>query len=173
MWPYNTNGMSPSRVLPLLSTWLRALTLGFLWFGSSMTMCLLGVAGWRRRVQLPTPLRCLLPQYRETVIQFLQSTTQILGAHMLCGITCKAGVLEGLRPLSSLDLLLHTSLRSLPEQGKGEGAEPARLEQGSVCPAGWISWHAGTSAIPTARGRQGGWGRGPLFQEALCHLSYS
>lgn len=130
----------------------------FQWFGSNTTTCLLGVDLWGRigRVQLPALAGTLAASvWGDSPSQFPRSVAQIWGAQkkQSCSVgSQEKSVLQeessgGLRPLLGLDMLLHASSHSLPERGKGEGAEPTHSRQGSVCADGWISWRTGTSGV--------------------------
>lgn len=129
MWPYQRNGMSWSRVLPLLSIRLRALTLEFLWFGSSMTMCLLGVAGWGRKVQLPAPLGMLAASVRRDSSPIPPvhhpgfGSPRALWDHLQKLVLQKESF-EGLRPLSSLDLLRTPACAACLSREKGKELSP-------------------------------------------------
>lgn len=85
---------------------------------------------------------------RDSPFQLAQSVVWVLGAweKQPCSVS-KQGSFGGPRPLSGSDPPWRASSCSLHQRGKGEGAQPTRSQQGSVCPDGCISWCARTAGV--------------------------
>lgn len=153
-----------------------------LWFGSNMTMCLLGVdlqgrvRGFSSQLLLHT---CSLstegfsfpvpPAYGPDLGSLREAV-------LLCGITSKAGAPGGelwwVKASLQLGPTAAHQLLQLAWAGKRGRSRAHSLTAGLGLPwqvnqlTCWYFW-----GVTAGRGGQGGWGRGPLFQVALCHLS--